>query len=662
MEMCKRHAAKIGPPSRVWELMRQPWKPAAAFLARMKVNFGWRFCLILVSAYFGVKGALYTFAGLVQLPYYKSLGVSGRDYQIYGSIAVTPFSLKVDLSGANLHTARSVHTHTHTHTQRAHICPARRLGLCKLHHARKPWRANFAAALKGKPWHQQGLVGTLSDTVPLFGWHKNSYILVVAVLGGFSFVLLGLMPLTAAQSACLFFLVSVETSVVDLLCEGKYAEQMRAHPETGSDLVSWVWGSYHLGALMAACITGPVADSGDTRIIFWVCLPIALQIMVPTALGYLHDARLPRGSRGARWDKLQAHGRVFSLAVLMALCALVQAGVNLVFRARPVVQMLYTLGVAILLCWLSRHCLPPRLASCNLFMFLDAALYVQIGGALDYWYTADNDCVIAGPNFDYTYYSTYVRIVAAIASCLGVVLFQTVMAGWKLRRIFWVSVLLRCAGGVFDVIIVQRWNIALGISDKAMYMVGDAIIYDICYTLNFMPAVLLTSKLCPKDLESTTYALLAGFQNFGQQVARTLGVALITLFDIRTEAPCKWEGLSALIAVAHMILPLILVPLTFVLLPAVDITVDLLDHERPAGGNSGEGAGREGPADGADDGVMLIERRRAQREGEAEWGVTSCQPLREESTDGVSVASGCPSALAPNGREEKKQDATPEAP
>ena len=119
MEMCKRHAAKIGPPSRVWELMRQPWKPAAAFLARMKVNFGWRFCLILVSAYFGVKGALYTFAGLVQLPYYKSLGVSGRDYQIYGSIAVTPFSLKVDLSSANLHTARSVHTHTHTHTHTA---------------------------------------------------------------------------------------------------------------------------------------------------------------------------------------------------------------------------------------------------------------------------------------------------------------------------------------------------------------------------------------------------------------------------------------------------------------------------------------------------------------------------------------------------------------
>ncbi len=42
----------------------------------------------------GVKGALYTFVGLIQLPYYKALGVGGKDYQIYGSVAVTPFSVK----------------------------------------------------------------------------------------------------------------------------------------------------------------------------------------------------------------------------------------------------------------------------------------------------------------------------------------------------------------------------------------------------------------------------------------------------------------------------------------------------------------------------------------------------------------------------------------
>ena len=43
-----------------------------------------------------------------------------------------------------------------------------------------------------------------------------------------------------------------------------------------------------------------------------------------------------------------------------------------------------------------QFCLPRRLVQCNLFLFLDAALYIQIGGALDYWYTAADSCVQAG--------------------------------------------------------------------------------------------------------------------------------------------------------------------------------------------------------------------------------------------------------------------------
>ena len=43
--------------------------------------------------------------------------------------------------------------------------------------------------------------------------------------------------------------------------------------------------------------------------------------------------------------------------------------------------------------------------------------------------------------------------------------------------------------------------------------------YQACYMLNFMPAVVLTSKVCPENMEATVYALLAGFQNFGQFVA-----------------------------------------------------------------------------------------------------------------------------------------------
>mmetsp|Transcript_39634 Transcript_39634/g.93661 ORF Transcript_39634/g.93661 Transcript_39634/m.93661 type:complete len:157 (-) Transcript_39634:29-499(-) len=109
-----------------------------------------------------------------------------------------------------------------------------------------------------------------------------------------------------------------------------------------------------------------------------------------------------------------------------------------------------------------------------------------------------------------------------------------------------------------------------------MYILGDAIIYEICYMLAFMPAVVLTSKLCPKELESTLFALLAGFQNFGQQVARAAGVSLIGAFGVVTEAPCNWEGLPGLIAMTHIVTPLVLIPLTFLLIPDARISDDIL--------------------------------------------------------------------------------------
>jgi hypothetical protein len=56
----------------------------------------------------------------------------------------------------------------------------------------------------------------------------------------------------------------------------------------------------------------------------------------------------------------------------------------------------------------------------------------------------------------------------------------------------------------------NRYNIAWGIPDKWFYMFGDAVIGPAVMMFAFMPAVVLTSKLVPKGLESTTYALLAG--------------------------------------------------------------------------------------------------------------------------------------------------------
>jgi hypothetical protein len=211
------------------ERLRAERAGAVAYVRRLEQNFGRSFLVLLVSAYMGVKGALYYVVVLSQLPFYREMGVGAAQYQIYGSIANTP-------------------------------------------------------------WAMKGLIGGVSDALPLCGYHKRGYIGGACVVGVVSFALLAAVsfgPDDAKVCAALFFLATAELAVVDLLCEGKYAEMMVKHPETGADLVTWVWLSYHVGTLIGSALTGPMADYVSPRAIFWVALPLAAQILVPTLSGAL---------------------------------------------------------------------------------------------------------------------------------------------------------------------------------------------------------------------------------------------------------------------------------------------------------------------------------------------------------------------------------------
>jgi hypothetical protein len=50
-------------------------------------------------------------------------------------------------------------------------------------------------------------------------------------------------------------------------------------------------------------------------------------------------------------------------------------------------------------------------------------------------------------------------------------------------------------------------------------------------------------------------------------ISKSVGVFLISAFGIQTKAPCNFTNLPYLIVVAHMLAPLLGIPLTFVLLP-----------------------------------------------------------------------------------------------
>lgn len=146
------------------------------------------------------------------------------------------------------------------------------------------------------------------------------------------------------------------------------------------------------------------------------------------------------------------------------------------------------------------------------------------------------------------------------------------------RRAFWTTTVLQVTAAIVDIAIVERWNRRAGISDKVFYLLGDTIIQEVVLMLDWMPAIVLTSKLCPTGVESTVYALLAGFQNFGASVASSLGVLALDIGGIKTptDKPCDFTNLTLLIIIGHVVLPLLTIPLTFWLIPNAKMTDDLI--------------------------------------------------------------------------------------
>lgn len=160
------------------------------------------------------------------------------------------------------------------------------------------------------------------------------------------------------------------------------------------------------------------------------------------------------------------------------------------------------------------------------------------------------------------------------------------MASWTFRQAFWVTTAVQILASSFDLVIVKRWNLQVGVSDELAYLFGDAMVQQLSSMLQMMPMALLTSRMCPRGAEATVYAILAGFQNFGCSVSSVLGVWLTQSLGVETSGAadplgsCDFSNLGTAIAVAHLALPLLSVPLTFLLVPAVRMDDDLAFSDR----------------------------------------------------------------------------------
>merc|ERR1712117_840183 len=73
--------------------------------------------------------------------------------------------------------------------------------------------------------------------------------------------------------------------------------------------------------------------------------------------------------------------------------------------------------------------------------------------------------------------------------------------------------------------------------DLCTFLFGSAFLEQLIDNLDQMPATLLLSKLCPKGIETTMFAILAGFSNIGLSLSGQIGgYAAANIFEFNFKA------------------------------------------------------------------------------------------------------------------------------
>lgn len=432
------------------------------------------------------------------------------------------------------------------------------------------------------PWAAKSFIGALSDLVPLWGYHKRYYIVIALGMGIIASCLLAIgVAVTATQAVILFMMVHLSLSVCDVLAEGAYAS-VAGHREERGTVVSIVYGSFILGGIPGTILAGLVSPS-DVHAsgsgfggLFIVVALLQLGVMAMT----LHDY-LPESSTTLRTLRrnVRLNLKLYILAFVMPIGVIGVSAASITLAAdAPLALMCLCLVFAVMLIGMAQWVFNRDNMDCFIALFVSSILYFHIDGALSWFYTGDAACNPDGPQFSYHYFVSWSGVMQSVCGVLGVIAYNLLKARIHLRNMFFVSCGLRVMAACVDLVIVKRFNIAIGLSDKAAYMLGNNIVASVVASIDAMTAVELVMIVSGGEdrahsVSSTLYALLASYQNLGVGIARAVGGYLITVFDVHLPAEgqgksCNFARLPWLILCVHIVPPVLAGVFMYYILPS----------------------------------------------------------------------------------------------
>jgi folate/biopterin transporter len=343
-----------------------------------------------------------------------------------------------------------------------------------------PVQMSTIIGISTTPWMIKPLYGFISDSFPLFGYHRKPYILLSGIIGCAAWVCLGTVVHTSSMATMMILLSSLSVAISDVIIDSIVVQRARIETEANvGSLQSLCWGSTAIGGLCTAYFSGLLLEYFSTRTVFLIT---ALFPLVMSSVTWLITEQPVDKNEQNKKDNNTKNQLVQILAAIT--------------------QKAILLPTLFIFFW---HATPNAEAA--------------------FFYFTTNEL-----HFDPEFLGR-VRLVTSFASLIGVWAFQRYLKTIPFRVIFTWGILLSTALGMTTLLLVTHTNRLLGIDDH-WFSLGDSLIITVIGKIVFMPVLVLSTKLCPPGIEATFFALLMSVLNLGGTVSYGLGSVMMQWLGI----------------------------------------------------------------------------------------------------------------------------------
>jgi folate/biopterin transporter len=330
-------------------------------------------------------------------------------------------------------------------------------------------------AVAALPWLVKPLYGVLTDSLPLFGYRRRSYLVGAGLVGAAAWTALAAGAASVPAVTAAAVLTAGSVAVSDVVADSLVVERVRGRPASASGaLQSLCWSASAVGGLLSAYLSGSLLEMFTARQVFagTAVLPLATASLA----GLIVERPVRLQGVSEFWGVLRERfGQLWG--------ALSDRSVYL--------------PVAFIFLW---QAAPNP----------DSAMFFFNTNVLGF-----------GPEF-----LGRVRLASAGAALLGLWAYQRYFRHMEIKTIMLGATLASLPLALSQLLLVTRVNLSLGIPDK-LFALTDTAVLAALGQVAFMPTLVLAARLCPPGVEGTLFAALMSVYNASGATSNELG-ALMT--------------------------------------------------------------------------------------------------------------------------------------